>query len=67
MHFNWLHILTITKRIIVIDSPKISHMTKRDIFQLNFSRSDEKYDESAVVQILAVFGTLYGVDCQKVF
>ena len=32
-------------------------MTKRDISQLNFSKRDEKYDESAAVEISAVFGT----------
>ena len=40
------------------NSPKISDITKRDIFQLYFPHSDEKNDKSAAVQILAGFGTL---------
>ena len=32
-------------------------MTKGDIFQIKFSQSDEKYDESALMQILQGFGT----------
>ena len=40
------------------NSRKISHITNRDIFQINFIYSDQKYDKSAVVSISAVFGTL---------
>ena len=29
--------------------PKISHITKRDIFQVSFPQSDKKYDKSAVM------------------
>ena len=39
------------------NSPKISHITKRDILELNFPQSYEKYDNSVVVQISKVFGT----------
>ena len=30
---------------------KILHITNRDIFQLNFPQSDEKYERSAVMQV----------------
>ena len=33
-------------------------MTKGEIFQIKFSQSDEKYDQSVVMQILQEFGTL---------
>ena len=31
------------------NSPRISHIINRDILQLDFSQSDEKYDKSAVM------------------
>ena len=33
-------------------------MTKGDIFQLKFSQSNKKYDESPLMEILQQFGTL---------
>ena len=42
---------------VLANSPKISHMTKTHILQLNFTESDEKYDKDAVMQISEVFGT----------
>ena len=37
------------------NSPKITHITNRDIFQLNFPQSHEEDDRSAVMWILQVF------------
>ena len=39
-------------------SPKIPHISNREIFQLNLRQNDEKYEKSGVVQIQAVFGTV---------
>ena len=39
-------------------SPKILHITKRDILQVSLLRVMEKYYKSAVVHIQAVFRTL---------
>ena len=43
---------------VLTKEPKISDIIKRDIFQLNFLKSDGQYDKTTVVQIAAVFGTL---------
>ena len=45
------------------NSPKGSHITKRDIFQVSFPQSDEKCDKGSVMQISQVFGTFYNVAC----
>ena len=39
------------------NSPKISDLTKRNVSQLNFSKINGKWDKSAAVEVLAVFGT----------
>ena len=49
------------------NSPKISEIAKKDIFQLNFLRLMEKCDKSAFVKISSLFGTLQHVDSQRVF
>ena len=43
---------------VLTNSPQILHITKKDIFRLEFFYSDEKYDKSAAVHISAVFRTL---------
>ena len=43
---------------VLTNSPKISHITKRDIFQIFFPQSDGKYDKIAPMQISQVFRTL---------
>ena len=52
--------------IVLKNSPKISDVTKRDIFQFNFLRVMEKCDKSAFVQISSLFGTLQRVDCLRI-
>ena len=52
---------------VLTNRPKTSDITKRDMFQLNFSQSDEKYDKNAVARISAVFGTLQHVGSPRVF
>ena len=47
------------------DSPKVSDLTKTDIFQLNLSQNDEKEGEEAAVQASAVFGIRYQVDLRS--
>ena len=42
----------------VTNSLKISHITKRDIFQICFPKSEIKYDKSALMQISQLFETL---------
>ena len=37
-------------------SPKISHLTNREVFQLNLSKIDEKDDQNAAMQISEVSG-----------
>ena len=49
------------------DSPKISHITNRDIFQVTFPQRDEKYDKRGVMQISRMFGTFEHTDSQRVF
>ena len=39
-------------------SPKISDITKTDIFQLNLPQNHQKYDERSLLQISGVLGTL---------
>ena len=41
--------------IVLTNSPKIPHITKRDILELNFPRVMKKYGKRAVVQIQAVY------------
>ena len=43
---------------VLTNSPKISGITKREIFQLRFLKVSDKCDKSAVRQISAVFGIL---------
>ena len=43
---------------VLTNGPKISDITNRDIFQLNFPQGDDKNDKNAVVQIQAKFGTI---------
>ena len=45
------------------NSPNISYITNRDIFNLNLPKNHEKYDKNAGAQIQGVFGTLYDGDC----
>ena len=52
---------------VLTNSPKTSHITKRDILQLNFPYSDKEYQKKAVVLISALFGTLYHADSRRVF
>ena len=40
---------------ILTNSLNISHITNRDIFKLNFLQRNEKYDRSALIQILQEF------------
>ena len=40
---------------VLTNSPKISDMTETDIFQRNFSKIDEKNDESDVVLFYGLF------------
>ena len=40
------------------DTPKISHITKGNIFQIRFPQRDGKDDKIALMQILQVFGTI---------
>ena len=42
---------------VLINSPEISKITNTDIFELNFSQNDEKYDKSGGMHI-SVFGAL---------
>ena len=49
------------------NSPNISYITNRDIFNLNLPKNHEKYDKNAGAQIQGVFGTLYDGDCWRVF
>ena len=44
--------------IVLTTTAKISHITKRDIFQISFLQSDGKDNEIALIQILQVFGTI---------
>ena len=43
---------------VLTNSPKISDMTETDIFQRNFSKIDEKNDESDVVLFYGLFNML---------
>ena len=45
------------------NSPKILHITKRDVFRLDLFHSDQKYDKDADVETSIVFGTVYHVSC----
>ena len=49
------YLLTAVK--VLTNSPKISHITKRDIFQVSFPQSDEKYDKSAVCRFHKCLGS----------
>ena len=40
------------------NTPKISCVTKWNIFEIRFSQGNEKYDESALMHILQEFVTL---------
>ena len=52
---------------VLTDSSKIVHFTNRQFFQLNFFPVINKYDKGVVVQILAVFGTVYPIVRRRVF
>ena len=63
MHLNWLvKILPIMTRIVasssqcVNKSPKISHLTNREAFQLHYLSLIERQDKSTALQTSAVFG-----------
>ena len=44
---------------VLANFPNISHINKGDIFRISSPQSDEKkYDESALIEISRVFGTL---------
>ena len=43
---------------VLTNTPEISHIPKRDIFQICFLQSDEKYEKIALMQISQVFGML---------
>ena len=43
---------------VLTDTPKISHITKGNIFQIRFPQRDGKDDKIALMQILQVFGTI---------
>ena len=45
------------RQIVLANSPEISDLTKKDIFQLNSYQNGEKNDKSVFLQISAVFGT----------
>ena len=52
----------------IYETPLRFHMSLREIFsKLGSLRVMKKYDESAIMQVLPEFGTLYYVDCQGVF
>ena len=53
--------------VILTKSLKISHITNRDIFKLNFSRSNDKYHRSAVMQNSQVSTHFWQNDCRRVF
>ena len=51
---------------VLTNTPKISDITKKDIFRLNFSDSDEKqYDEIAVVKFFGLFNMLIVRGCSE--
>ena len=52
---------------VLTNNPKISLNTRRDTFEINFPNNNEKHYESALMEILQVFGTLSHVECQFVF
>ena len=52
---------------VLTNTPMISNFNQGDIFQINPRRSYEKYDKSPLMLISQVFGTLYHVDCRRVF
>ena len=45
------------RQTVIANSPEISDLTKKDIFQLNSYQNGEKNDKSVFLQISAVFGT----------
>ena len=52
----------------IYETPLRFDMSLREIFsKLRSLRVMKKYDESAIMQVLPEFGTLYYVDCQGVF
>ena len=46
--------------------PKISHITQRDSFDLDYLHRDQKYGKGAVVQISTVFRPVYHVTFKRV-
>ena len=51
---------------VLTNTPKISDITKKDIFRLNLSDSDEKqYDEIAVVKFFGLFNMLIVRGCSE--
>ena len=52
---------------VLTKSPNISHITKRYIFEVNFPKSDKKFDKSVACQISQLFGPLWHFDCWRVF
>ena len=53
---------------VLTNTPKISDITQKDIFRLNFSDSDEKqYDEIAVVKFFGLFNMLIVRGCSEMW
>ena len=52
---------------VLATTPKIPPKTRGDTFGINFPENDEKHDQSTLMEIWQVFGTLSHVDCQSVF